>query len=103
MLKVCCLATLVAVWAQQTPEQTYSEARKLVAAGEARSALALFRELIEQQPSFSRSYLQACMAYHRLGTPDEAMAHFEDLRTRHPGSAYPLYGLGIYYEVAQDY
>jgi CHAT domain-containing protein/Tfp pilus assembly protein PilF len=66
-------------------------------------AIKHFKKSIEPHSGFDRAYLMLARSYKNKGNLEEALAYFEELKTKDSTNAYADYGLGLIQFYQKDY
>ncbi|NOZ61073.1 MAG: CHAT domain-containing protein [Calditrichaeota bacterium] len=75
--------------------QMYYAALRLSSEGKNQQAIAQFKEIIQQNPSFPRAYVKIVLLYKRMNDLNSAAEYFQHLATENNRNGYAYYCLGL--------
>ncbi len=83
-----------------TPVEIYNQADALKEAGKVEEAVALLKELVEQEPGYSLAHSALAKHLTTLGRHDEAVAHALKVTELEPNDAFSYTALSVTYQRA---
>jgi len=76
-------------------DQKYYSGMRLYGEQKYEQAITVFKKIIEENPSFPKTYYKLILAYKQIERLDEAAQYFQSLLTNNPGNGYFFYGIGM--------